>query len=42
MRPVGWILGNLFLWGVKRSRFVQQARRGVEQWKMQDPPAVPN
>jgi beta-hydroxylase len=35
-RPVGligWIVGTLFLEGVRRSRFVQDARRGVEKWK---------
>ena len=32
MRLVGRVLGELFLWGVRRSRFVQDARRGVQQW----------
>ena len=31
--PVGWIVGNLFLEGVRRSRFVQDARAGVERWR---------
>ncbi|HKR91843.1 aspartyl/asparaginyl beta-hydroxylase domain-containing protein [Novosphingobium sp.] len=31
--PVGWIIGNLFLEGVRRSRFVQDARAGVERWR---------
>ena len=26
------VFGGLFLWGVKRSRFVQDARRGVQNW----------
>lgn len=37
-RPVsliGRIVGGLFLWGVKQSRFVQDARRGVQNWKPQ-------
>jgi aspartyl/asparaginyl beta-hydroxylase (cupin superfamily) len=37
-RPVGiigWIVGNLFLEGVRRSRFVQDARRGVQEWNAQ-------
>lgn len=29
---VGWLIGNLFLEGVRRSRFVQDARRGVAEW----------
>jgi len=35
-RPVGligWIVGNLFLEGVRRSRFVQDARRGLDRWR---------
>jgi beta-hydroxylase len=32
MRAIGRIVGELFLWGVRRSRFVQDAKRGVEQW----------
>jgi beta-hydroxylase len=31
-RLIGKILGNLFLLGVKHSRFVQDARRGVIAW----------
>lgn len=31
--PVGWLVGNLFLEGVRRSRFVQDARHGVERWR---------
>lgn len=34
-RPVslsGKIVGGLFLWGVKRSRFIQEARRGLRDW----------
>jgi ornithine lipid ester-linked acyl 2-hydroxylase len=34
-RPVGWrgrLLGGLFLWSVRHSRFVQDARRGVKDW----------
>ena len=31
--PIGWIVGNLFLEGVRRSRFVQDARHGVERWR---------
>lgn len=34
-RPVGWfgrIMGGLFLEGVRRSRFVQDARRGLIAW----------
>ena len=31
--PVGWVVGNLFLEGVRRSRFVQDARAGVERWR---------
>jgi beta-hydroxylase len=34
-RPVslsGKIVGGLFLWGVKRSRFIQEARRGLREW----------
>ncbi|MFK4871441.1 aspartyl/asparaginyl beta-hydroxylase domain-containing protein [Novosphingobium sp. ZW T3_23] len=31
--PIGWIVGNLFLEGVRRSRFVQDARAGVERWR---------
>jgi beta-hydroxylase len=35
-RPVGLlgkIFGGAFLWSVKHSRFVQDARRGVAEWK---------
>jgi beta-hydroxylase len=32
-RLIGRIVGGLFLWGVKHSRFVQEARRGVIAWK---------
>lgn len=32
VRFVGWVIGNLFLEGVRRSRFVQDARRGVAEW----------
>ena len=31
--PIGWIVGNLFLEGVRRSRFVQDARRGLDKWR---------
>jgi len=31
--PIGWIVGHLFLEAVRRSRFVQDARRGLEDWK---------
>jgi len=34
-RPVGWrgrLVGGAFLWAVKRSRFVQDARAGVARW----------
>lgn len=42
MRLVGRVLGELFLWGVRRSRFVQDARRGVEQWgQMGEPTTAP-
>ena len=37
-RPVdrlGQLVGGLFLWAVKRSRFVQDARRGVRDWTEQ-------
>ncbi|OHT20378.1 Aspartyl/Asparaginyl beta-hydroxylase [Sphingomonas haloaromaticamans] len=37
-RPVGVIgkiVGGLFLEGVRRSRFVQEARRGITQWSEQ-------
>lgn len=36
-RPVGaigWIVGGLFLEAVRRSRFVQDARRGLETWRI--------
>jgi aspartyl/asparaginyl beta-hydroxylase (cupin superfamily) len=33
---VGKIVGGLFLEGVRRSRFVQDARRGVQAWKEYD------
>ncbi|USI72350.1 aspartyl/asparaginyl beta-hydroxylase domain-containing protein [Sphingomonas morindae] len=33
MRPLGRAIGELFLWGVRHSRFVQDARRGVAEWK---------
>ena len=32
VRPFGRAIGNLFLWSVKHSRFVQDARRGVAAW----------
>jgi aspartyl/asparaginyl beta-hydroxylase (cupin superfamily) len=32
VRTLGKVVGGLFLWGVKRSRFVQDARRGVQKW----------
>ncbi|MBW8784150.1 MAG: aspartyl/asparaginyl beta-hydroxylase domain-containing protein [Novosphingobium sp.] len=31
--PIGWIVGNAFLEAVRRSRFVQDARKGLEKWK---------
>ncbi|MFC0205384.1 aspartyl/asparaginyl beta-hydroxylase domain-containing protein [Novosphingobium soli] len=31
--PVGWVVGSLFLEGVRRSRFVQDARAGVQRWR---------
>ncbi|WP_228254884.1 aspartyl/asparaginyl beta-hydroxylase domain-containing protein [Aquirhabdus parva] len=34
-RPVGILgklIGGLFLWGVKHSRFVQEGRRGLKEW----------
>jgi len=31
--PLGRLVGSLFLEGVRRSRFVQDARRGVRDWK---------
>ncbi|WP_408591526.1 aspartyl/asparaginyl beta-hydroxylase domain-containing protein [Novosphingobium sp.] len=31
--PIGWLVGNLFLEGVRRSRFVQDARRGIARWR---------
>jgi aspartyl/asparaginyl beta-hydroxylase (cupin superfamily) len=34
--PIGWIVGNLFLEGVRRSRFVQDARKGVQKWRDRD------
>ena len=36
MRLVARAIGGLFLWGVRHSRFVQDARRGVENWKVQE------
>jgi len=30
--PIGWLVGNAFLEGVRRSRFVQEARRGLSEW----------
>lgn len=33
MQLTGRLIGGLFLWGVKKSRFVQQAREGVRNWK---------
>ena len=42
MRLLGRAVAELFLWGVRRSRFVQDARRGVEQWTARgEPPAEP-
>ncbi len=35
MRPLGRLVGGLFIWAVRRSRFVQDARRGVEKWTEQ-------
>ena len=35
MRLTGRIIGGLFLWGVKKSRFVQEARAGVMNWGKQ-------
>jgi len=35
MRPLGRLVGGLFIWGVRRSRFVQDARRGVKKWTEQ-------
>lgn len=32
MRLPGRLIGGLFLWGVKQSRFVQEARAGVMAW----------
>ncbi|WP_156678522.1 aspartyl/asparaginyl beta-hydroxylase domain-containing protein [Sphingomonas profundi] len=32
VRLLGRIIGGLFLWGVKHSRFVQDARKGVQNW----------
>ncbi len=32
VRLLGRVIGGLFLWGVKHSRFVQDARRGVQNW----------
>ncbi|WP_404481985.1 aspartyl/asparaginyl beta-hydroxylase domain-containing protein [Novosphingobium sp. BL-52-GroH] len=34
--PIGWIVGSLFLEGVRRSRFVQDARAGVQRWRDRD------
>jgi beta-hydroxylase len=31
-RLPGRILASLFLWGVKRTRFVQEARRNIKRW----------
>ncbi len=30
--PIGWLVGNAILEGVRRSRFVQQARKGHSEW----------
>lgn len=35
MRPLGRLVGGLFIWAVKKSRFVQDARRGVAKWSEQ-------
>ena len=35
--PAGRIVGGAFLWAVRRSRFVQDARRGVRAWAEQHP-----
>lgn len=40
-RPVGligWIVGGLFLEGVRRSRFVQDARKGLDRWRQRGEP----
>ncbi len=40
-RPVGALgrmVGGLFLWAVRRSRFVQDARRGLREWAEQRSP----
>lgn len=41
-RPMRWfgrLMGELWLFGVRHSRFVQDARRGVERWTAQEPAA---
>jgi ornithine lipid ester-linked acyl 2-hydroxylase len=38
MRLVGRVVGGAFLWAVRHSRFVQDARRGVENWRPQGEP----
>lgn len=35
--PAGRIVGGAFLWAVRRSRFVQDARRGVRAWAERHP-----
>lgn len=39
MRVVGRIVAELFLFGVRHSRFVQDARRGVERWTAKGEPS---
>lgn len=34
--PIGWLVGTAFLETLRRSRFVQDARRGIADWKAQD------
>lgn len=40
VRSVGRFVGGAFLWAVRRSRFVQDARRGVRTWAEQHPIAA--
>ena len=35
MRLLGRLVGGAFIWAVRHSRFVQDARRGVEKWSEQ-------
>ncbi len=37
MRPLGRLVGELWLFAVRHSRFVQDARRGVERWTAPKP-----